>query len=182
MGLAAHELLSVDEYVRFELSSPRKHEYVAGMIYAMAGVTRRHNRIAINIAARLDGAAAAAGCRVSLNDVRLQAANDIFYYPDVMVSCGPEPEDPYIEDAPCLLVEVVSKSTASTDRREKATFYRRIPGLQAYWIVEQEERRVGRYWRIEDGEWQYEEVVGDGVLPCPCPPLRLSLEEIYART
>jgi Uma2 family endonuclease len=136
----------------------------------------------MNVAAKLDGSAANADCRVSVNDVRLQVAHDIFYYPDVMVACGPEPEDPYIEDAPCLVVEVVSKSTESIDRREKTTFYRRIPGLRAYWIVEQENRRIGRHWREAGGEWQYDEIVGEGIIPCRCLETEIRLDEVYART
>ena len=38
----------------------------------------------------------------------------------MMVACGEEPEDPYIEDEPCLVVEVLSPSSQSTDRQGEA--------------------------------------------------------------
>jgi Uma2 family endonuclease len=174
-------LLSVEEYVEFELASPRKHEYVAGQVFAMVGVSRRHSGIAVNIASNLYSAADDGPCRVHVSEVRLRASENIFYYPDVMVACGPEPEDPYIEDAPCLVVEVLSPSTATVDRREKLLVYRQLPSLQAYLIVHQEERRLERHWRDAAGEWRLEEVVGTGSVAVPCPETELSLEEIYAR-
>jgi Uma2 family endonuclease len=52
------------EYLAFENSSDRRHEYVGGEIHPMTGGTARHNRIAGNIYAaflrRFDGTA----CRV----------------------------------------------------------------------------------------------------------------------
>lgn len=182
-SVAAEErrLLSVEEYVEFELASPRKHEYVAGQIFAMVGVSRRHSRVAGNFFRLLDIAAQDSSCRVHFGEVRLQAAETIFYYPDVMVACGDEPEDPYIEDSPCLVVEVLSPSTATVDRREKLLVYRQIPALRAYLIVHQEEQRVERHWRDAAGEWRFEEIAGAGTVPVPCPEAELSLEQIYAR-
>ncbi len=173
-------LLSVGEYVQFELESPIKHEYVRGMIYALSGVTRRHRRIALNIGRMLDSPSERGPCRVYVAEVRL-GLGDIHYYPDVMVACGPEPEDPYIENAPCLLVEVTSPSTEAIDRREKLMVYREIPSLRAYLIVSQDERRVERHWRDEQGQWQYALISGEGTIPIPCPDQTMSLDEIYAR-
>nr|MBA3793598.1 Uma2 family endonuclease [Rubrobacter sp.] len=105
-----------------EKTATVRHEYVAGEVYAMTGASRRHNRIAGNVYRRLADAAAGGPCRVYMETVKLR--KDIFYYPEVMVACGSEPENPYYEDAPCLVVEVVSPSTESTDRREKLAAYK----------------------------------------------------------
>ncbi|MBA2617877.1 MAG: Uma2 family endonuclease, partial [Rubrobacter sp.] len=109
-----------------EKTATVRHEYVAGEVYAMTGASRRHNRIAGNVYRRLADAAAGGPCRVYMETVKLRI-EDVFYYPDVMVACGPEPDDPYYEDDPCLVVEVVSPSTETTDRREKLAAYKRIP-------------------------------------------------------
>ena len=79
------------------------------------------------------------------------------------------------------MVEVASPSTKSIDRREKMLAYRRIPTLQAYLIVSQQDRRVERYWRDEKGEWRQGEAVGEGSrVPIPCPvPFELTLADIY---
>lgn len=171
-------LLSVEEYLRLEAASQVKHEYVAGAVYAMVGVTRRHNRIALNIASRLLPAAGEGPCRVYVSDVKVQAAPGLLYYPDVMVACGPA-GDPLIENAPCLLVEVTSPGTEMIDRREKWAAYRRIESLRAYLIVHQDQRRVERYYRDESDEWQRAEVATEGRVPVPCPRIEISLGEIY---
>jgi Uma2 family endonuclease len=85
-----------------------------------------------------------------------------------------------VEDAPCLVVEVASPSTAVIDRREKLVAYKRIPTLEAYVIVEQDERRVQRHWRDDQGVWWDAEVSGQGQVPFPCPETTPTLDEIYA--
>jgi Uma2 family endonuclease len=174
-----HRPLSVEEYLELEEASSVKHEYVAGEIHAFAGATKRHNRIILNIVSRLWNASRESGCRVYTSDVKLRAAPDIIYYPDVMVACGPEGDDPLIEDAPCLVVEVTSPSTERTDRREKLIVYKQIPSLRAYLIVDKERRRVQRHWRDEEGVLWDADVSDAGRVPLPCPELELTLEEIY---
>ena len=46
---APPSFLTVDEYLDLEVDSSIKHEYVEGALYALAGSSLRHNRIAINI-------------------------------------------------------------------------------------------------------------------------------------
>jgi Uma2 family endonuclease len=171
--------LSVEDYFRLEEASSVRHEYVAGEVYALSGATRRHNRIAGNIFARLWAAARGGPCRVYMSDVKLRAARDVIYYPDVMVACGPEGDDPLVEHAPCLVVEVISPSTEMIDRREKAMVYKGIAGLKAYLIVHQDCRRVERHWRDDQGAWRYAAAVDEGRVPVPCPELELTLGEIY---
>ncbi|WP_207955950.1 Uma2 family endonuclease [Rubrobacter marinus] len=157
-----------------------RHEYVGGMVHAMVGATKRHNRIVGNVYAHLLTASRGGPCRVYVETVKLRAAEDTIYYPDVMVACGPEGDDPLVEHEPCLVVEVASSSTESIDRREKMLAYRKIPTLRAYLIVAQDERRVERHWRGESGEWRQGEAVGEGgFVPVPCPETKLPLAEIY---
>ena len=46
-------LISPDEYLEGERLSEIRHEYVDGYVYAMAGASDDHNRIALNLAAEL---------------------------------------------------------------------------------------------------------------------------------
>ena len=170
--------LSVEDYLEMEKTATVRHEYVAGEVYAMTGASRRHNRIAGNVYRRLADAAAGGPCRVYMETVKLRI-EDIFYYPDVMVACEDEPEDPYYEDSPCLVVEVVSPSTESTDRREKLAAYKRIPGLKAYLIVDQERMQVERHFRDEEGAWCRADLVDEGRFSVPRPEMSLTLAEIY---
>ena len=170
--------ITVDEYLAFEAASAVRHEYVDGEIYAMSGTSRRHSKISGNIFARCWTAARGGLCRVHQSEVKLRTAG-VFYYPDVMVACGAEPQDTYVEDAPCLVVEVLSPSTESTDRREKLMVYRRISSLGAYLIVDQDRRLVEHYWRDVDG-WRHTTLEDSGDVRLPCPAdFALKLDEIY---
>ena len=169
----SHDSLTIDEYLTLEGSATVRHEYVGGEIFAMVGATKRHNRIMGNIYGRLWGTARGGPCRVYSESVKLRVADDVIYYPDVMVACGPEGEDPLIEDDPCLVVEVVSPSTETTDRREKLAAYKRMPGLRAYLIVSQARRWVESHFRSEDGVWRRGDLVDEGTLPGSLPGDRL---------
>jgi Uma2 family endonuclease len=174
-----HRLISVEEYLALEEQSDVRHEYVGGMVYAMVGATKRHNRIVGNIYAYLLGASRGGPCRVYVESVKLRV-EDIFYYPDVMVACGPENDDPLVEDAPSVVVEVASPGTEAIDRREKMLAYRRIPTVEVYLIAAQDERRVERHWRDETGAWWHGEAVGDrGRVPVPPLGTELPLAEVY---
>ena len=57
--------VSVEEYLRLEETSAVKHEYVAGEVYALAGASKRHNEIAVNVATRLAAAARGGPCHAT---------------------------------------------------------------------------------------------------------------------
>ena len=171
--------MSVQEFLAFEEASPIRHEYVAGEVFAMSGVTTRHNLINFNVARLLHQAARRRGCRVFIAEVMLRAANDRFYYPDAIVACGRAAEVERIVTEPTAVVEVTSPSTRATDRREKLDAYQRIPSLRSYVIVEQRRRHALVYTRVDDGDWARDEVVGAGDVTMPALDARLSLDEIY---
>jgi Uma2 family endonuclease len=171
--------MSVDEYLAFEATSPVRHEYVDGEIYTMSGATRRHSKIAGNVFARCWSTARGGTCRVHQTDVKLRTGR-VYYYPDVMVACGPEPGDPHIEDAPCLVVEVLSLSTEAIDRREKLMVYRRLMSLRMYLIIDQDRRLVDCYWRNADSNWRHQTIEERGEIRLTCPAdFALTLDEIY---
>lgn len=171
--------MSVEEYLEFEKNSPVRHECVGGHVYAMPGASRRHNRISGNIFRRVREAADDTPCRVYVSDMKVLTPDSLAYYPDVMVACGPEPEDEYLEDAPCLIVEVLSQDTEATDRREKLLAYCKLKSLRACLIVARDEASVERRFRDERGEWRTEISTG-GDIPVPCPPgAGLSLAAVY---
>lgn len=174
-----HRIMSIEEYLVLERDVPVRHEYVDGWLYAMTGSSRRHNLIAGRIFRKLAEAADGTSCRVYVNDMKVRTPNDRVYYPDIMVVCEPEPEDPYLELEPCLIVEVASPSTANKDRREKLVDYRAIPRLHAYLRVDQDSRHVERYYRGENGEWLHATLIGSNTVPLPCPETELALANIY---
>ena len=174
--------MTVEEYFRFEETSPVKHEYLAGEVYAMSGGTVRHDRIATNVLVRLSVVARRGPCDVFSGDMRVQVARDRYYYPDITVVCTPSAELDTFARNPCVVVEVTSPSTARIDRGEKLDAYRSISTLQAYLIIDHRRRRVELHSRhVDRSEWRREEIVGEGRVRVPCLDIELTLDEIYER-
>ena len=87
------ETVSVEEYLEGEKLSPVKHEYVDGRVFALAGATDAHNRIAGNIYAQLWDAAGRKSCRLYMSDMKLRVLGKRYYYPDVMAVCDDADDD-----------------------------------------------------------------------------------------
>ena len=173
--------LSPAQYLEWEMNSPLKHEYVDGEIYAMSGASRRHNLLAANLLRRAANAAAEhAGCQVFGSDMRVQVdARNSYYYPDVSACCDPSDRDELYVTSPCLIIEVLSPSTASIDRREKRASYATLPALRDYIIVDQDRLRVELYRRENHGWGGYILNQRDDLVEISCLDLRLALREIY---
>ena len=144
--------MSVDEYLAFEESGEVRHEYIGGEIHAMAGESEAHNTIVGNIFSALRPKLRGGLCRAYVEDfkVRLEIAREeIFYYPDVVVSCHPTGTERFFLRLPTLIVEVLSPSTENVDRREKKMNYQQTPTLEEYVIVAQERREVTVFRRAD---------------------------------
>ncbi len=174
--------ISPEEYLESELHSEVRHEYLGGRLYAMAGAGEPHNEIAGNIFAALHAGLRGKPCRAFINDMkcRIQSVGrDVFYYPDVMVTCGPRVKTDYFKRDPVIIFEVLSPSTESTDRREKFFAYTSLPTLDAYVLVEQEKIGVTVFRRSGEG-WATETIEArEGVLALPRIEMELPLALIY---
>ena len=146
--------LDFDKFLAFEQTSPEKHEYVKGDMYAMVGASLRHGRIALNLASELNARSAGGPCRVYASDakVRIDAA-DACFYPDVVVSCDPSDVGPLVLTRPCLVVEVLSPSTAAYDRGAKFAAYRQLASLVQFVVVETDRVAVDVFHRAGEGTW-----------------------------
>lgn len=157
MSLAKlREKISIEEYLEGEKVSQTKHEYVCGAVYAMAGASRNHNRIIINLSSRLHERLIDSGCEVFSSDMKVRVDAETFYYPDVVVSCDSDNNDRYVIEEPRLVIEVLSHSTERTDRGEKLFTYRRVPSLQEYVIVAQDRVYTEIYTRLNNEDWATE--------------------------
>jgi len=147
---------TVEEYLEFEKTSPVRHEYVNGEIFAMAGESKNHNRIAGRLFSILDQHLAGGRCEAFIENVKVRVRQSLYYYPDVVVTCETETvvedDDDYVIDDPILIVEVLSKSTARIDRIEKLREYKNLPNLREYVIVSQFHVQVEVYSRQNTGE------------------------------
>ncbi len=178
-----HLFMSVEDFLTFESAAPGRHEYVDGQVFAMVGSTMRHNIISSNIQSILQTQLRGGSCRAFISDVKVRVeATNSFYYPDVVVSCKPLDTSGTVVTEPVLLVEVLSPSTAATDKREKLVAYLKILTLKEYLIVYQSKKRIEVYRKGLDGHWKIPEVVElQNTLEIHSLPKRLSiaLDAIY---
>lgn len=148
---------TAQEYLAMEEVAEYKSEFYRSEIFALAGGTLDHNAITLDLAIELSQMLAPKGCRVLNSDNRLFVRQSGLYtYPDVMVICGKIQLLERRKDTvtnPLLIVQVLSESTCEYDRGAKFEFYKQIPSLQEYVLIESERARVECYRRTADDRW-----------------------------
>jgi Uma2 family endonuclease len=175
-------LLTVEEYLKLEQDAEIRHEYVAGQIYAMAGASEAHNLIVTNLVAILRPHLRGSSCRSFVSDMKVKVKTqqaDIFYYPDLLVTCDPNDSKKYFKTNPSLIVEVLSDSTETTDKREKRLNYQTIESLQEYVLVSQDEIKVEVYRKDNQGNWTVETLGKNDDLTLDSVGLTLTMADIY---
>ncbi|MGH9755623.1 MAG: Uma2 family endonuclease [Blastocatellia bacterium] len=178
---------TVEEYLEFEKTSPVRHEYVDGEIYAMAGESKNHNRIAGRVYSILDQRLAGSHCEAFIENVKVRVRPTLYYYPDVVVTREPEAvvedDDDYVINDPVLIVEVSSKSTARTDRTEKLSEYKNLPNLREYVIISQYRVQVEVYQRQNEREDWTKQIYSDlqSEIHFDSIGVKISLADIYRR-
>lgn len=173
--------ISEQEYLAGEKLSVIKHEYCDGQVYAMAGSSKRHNRIAGNIYRALLSANNK-NCEAYIGDIKVRInQGKRYYYPDVVVGCdeSDNADDHYLEK-PCFIVEVLSPSTERKDGTEKLVAYQNIDSIQAYMLVDQSHCKITLISRQANGHLAlayYEDM--NASVPIPCPDMVLKVSDIY---
>lgn len=174
--------LTPEQYLIFEAAEKQRHEYVDGQVFAMAGGSAAHNVVALNIAMSLRAKLQGKGCTVYISDMKVRIDDlNCFYYPDLMIDCGAFDKESVYTKTPSIIFEVLSRFTASTDRREKLVAYRHVVSVTHYVIVHQTRKRVEIFRKVDD-EWTVQ-VIGSSEsleLDICDDTVTISMNEIYA--
>ena len=143
--------MTFEEYLEVEETSPLRHEFINGVLFAMTGPSVLHQEIVSNLMHAISHHIKRP-CRVFSSGLKLVIRRDsqkISYLPDVLVDCRPDTRDRlYVRD-PKLIVEILSPSTQYVDRREKLENYRLIDSVEEYVMVAQDAKHVIVYPRAE---------------------------------
>lgn len=173
--------MTAQEYLEWEAKQELRYEYVDGDILAMTGGTIPHTKIYLNFYRALYPHLRQRGCEAYVSDVKVQArTNSRYFYPDLVVTC--DPDDLKARDFiqhPKIIVEVLSPSTESYDRTKKLKYYRQIPSLQEYVLVDSEEIAVEVYQRGEGKMWLYYEYEADEAIALPSIEFECPIELLY---
>lgn len=171
-----------EEYLEGEKLAEIRHEYLAGEVYAMAGTSKTHNEIGLNIALWLRASLRGGSCRTFMENVKVRinpGRETLFYYPDVFVACDARDKNQYYCDFPAVIFEVLSPDTARLDQREKRWAYQTIETLQTYVLVDQHKTEISVWQRVSD-DWEpviYTAL--EDIVPLPGLELALPVAEIY---
>lgn len=176
--------LGPDDYLAFDRQAEVKHQYVDGEIFAMTGASAAHNTIVANLIIEIGSQLRGRPCRVYPSDLRVGVSpSGPFYYPDLSGLCA----EPRFLDGerdtllnPEVVVEVLSPSTEAFDRGGKFSHYREIASLREVVFVTQNEVRVERFGRRDDGHWLLTDYTGaDAVVELETLGCRLELARVY---
>lgn len=146
-----------EQYFALLTDSEHKYEYLGGPVRMMAGGKAAHNRIIRNCNRALDGKSDE--CEVFLSDTAVSVYPlDKIYFPDLSAVCG-EPandEEGGIERIknPTLIIEVLSKKTATIDRGEKFQAYWQLPSVKEYVMIDSLSYLVETYYRETQDLWR----------------------------
>lgn len=173
-----------EEYLELEEKAEYKSEYRDGEIVAVAGENTNHNEIAGNLAINLKFTLRRKNYRVYIGDVRVWIPRYRQYtYPDVMSIQG---EPIYSEKGtttvmnPSLIAEVLSPSTQNYDQGDKFLYYRSIPEMKEYILIEQKRYHVMQYVKTGENQWLLTEYEGkDATLQLNSVDFAISLNDLY---
>lgn len=173
--------MTAEAYLEWEEKQEFRHEYIDGEIIAMTGGSLPHNDIALNFYRALYPHVRQRGCRFNVSDAKVQARkNSRYFYPDLVVSCDPDDlkSREFIQN-PKVIVEVLSPGTANYDRTKKLKYYRQIPSLQEYVLVDSEEIVVEVYRRGEGKMWLYYEYEAGEAIALESIEFECAIELLY---
>lgn len=184
MSTALKPRLTEAEYLARERKAECKSEFYRGEMFAMAGASREHNLISLNISGEARNALKGRSCETYQSDMRVKVSpTGLYTYPDVVIVCGERQfEDDELDTLlnPTVLVEVLSEATEKYDRGAKAAQYRQLAPLREHVLVAQAEPRVERFVRQPDGSWLLREVTKlEGALELESVGITIPLREIY---
>ena len=148
-----------DEYLTQEEVAEFRSEYRDGEIVSMTGASINHNQIAGNVYAFLKFMLRKTDTKPYIGDLRLWIPQYRQYtYPEVFLIQGQPVFQERRTDTimnPCLIVEVLSKSTKDYDRTDKFRYYRSIAELQEYVLINQYRTEIEHYTKADGNSWLF---------------------------
>ncbi|MCT7953232.1 Uma2 family endonuclease [Ancylothrix sp. C2] len=170
-----------EEYFAWESQQLEKHELINGQVYAMTGGSINHGRIAIKLTALFDAHLDGSGCITGNSDIKVKIVESEDYtYPDASVTCDERDKTTtqYIT-YPCLIVEVLSKSTEAYDRGGKFRMYQNNPVLKDYLLVSSTSIEIDLYHKNDAGQWMIINYGAGDTIELKSINLSFPIEQVY---
>ena len=144
------------------------HQYTVGEIFAALRTYVRERQLGIVISAPFE---------VNLPDIAQPVQPDVLF---IAAERAPRPGAEGFTGAPDLIVEVLSQSTARTDRLVKFGAYERA-GVREYWLVDPRTRSVEVYSLSEESTYEMagQYTPGETVKSAVLSDLALPVDELF---
>lgn len=161
----------------------RRYELYDGEVFVVPAPLPRHQRVVIALVRNLDQYVKTRGGEVLLSPIDIVFSDFDVLQPDVVFFTVSRQHhvkaDEPIRVPPDLAIEVISPSSAQTDRGKKMQMYSRY-GVTEYWIVDPGERRVEVY-RLAGRDFALVHVVAppDVVHSAVVANLEISTSELF---
>ena len=169
--------MSLAEFLAWEEGQELRYEFDGFHPVAMTGGTAGHSRLQRNLVLSVGGRLRGRPCELHGRELKIEVAGSI-RYPDAFVVCTPVAANATVVRDPVVVFEVLSPSTASTDRITKNREYAATPSFRRYVMLEQDRIAATVFARIED-EWRGYLVDAADTLHLPEIGLEFPLAELY---
>jgi Uma2 family endonuclease len=136
MTISLRKPMTLTEFLAWEEQQEFKWEFDGEQPVAMTAVTLAHAAIQGNLTVALITRLRGGSCRFYGPELKIQADRSI-RYPDGLVSCTPGALSDKVAHDPVVVFEILSDSTARTDRIVKNREYRATPSIRRYVLLEQ---------------------------------------------
>ena len=177
MSAALRRPMTVAEFLDWEAARERPSEFDGFAPVAMVGVTRAHAAIQRNLTIAVGTRLRGKPCRFYGPEIQVRPPGTV-RYPDGVVTCTPGGPRDRVLDAPVVLFEILSESTAATDRTDKAREYRAIPSVRRYVMLAQD--RAAAEMHVRDGDRWLSVLLFEGdVLDMPEIGVAVPMAELY---
>ena len=186
MGLPAFKLIKVQEYLESEINAVEKHEFFDGEVFAMAGASEKHNRVVVNLTIEIGKHLKGKSCTIYPSDMRVATPqSDAYMYPDLSIVCGEIELKENIFDTlmnPSVIIEVMSPTTKVYDSGYKFFYYKQIPSLKEYIIIDPTQYFVAKFSRQIDNSWNIVDTEGQNAsIMINTIELEIPFDDIYYR-
>ena len=177
MGQLLRKVMTPEEFLVWEAKQEMKWEFDGLEPVAMVGGTDAYAAIQANIITALTIRLRGKPCYVRGSDVKVRTGPG-HRYPEAFVSCTPVARDATVAADPVVFFEVLSESTAQTDRTTKLTEYCSLPSVQRYVMLEQDQVFATVVIRNETG-WELKPLKAGGMLSMPEIGVEIPMAELY---
>lgn len=177
-------LLDAERFLQIDFGPDIKAELDNGVIRMMAGGTRAHARVQMNLYSFMRTALRGSGCRPFGSDMAVRTHDYSVRYPDLTIDCGGEgvaDDEDRLLHHPQVVVEILSPSTRDNDQGVKLNEYRAIASIDTIVLVDPLAERLRVLQRTGPDAWSDRTYREPADLELPSLNVTVPHAEMFAR-